>query len=403
MKILIVGAGIAGLTAAAFCAKENDGAEICVLEAASTPGGLVKGRWKDGFYLDQGVRAFEDAGILKPILRSLELDVPFLPNPVSLVVGDAVVMYHSITDLSAFLDVMVQRFPTERAAIHAIGDEIRRVSEYIGFVYSVDSPLFDEGKRDLASLKEMLPWLIKYPRVRSVDPAQKRCVVDAEGVEASYPYDVLIWAGDPRPLQAAHVIAKQGHRQPTESVLTCSVGLRRRPETFSATVPSHAFWTPRVDGISVLGPFPRSRDVQSSDVSAMARWLAAYLERTTFEISIPALRNLALAPDEATGVILSTILHQDVERAFVAAGAKDTFDAVVRDGFHQILERLVPQFTDDLLFESYTTPCDLEAYTLNAGGAISGCHVDPTASQASLVHAVGTGDPAIFQAGQWVV
>ncbi|MDY6085493.1 MAG: NAD(P)-binding protein [Peptoniphilaceae bacterium] len=76
-----MGAGIAGLTAAAFCAKENDGAEICVLEAASTPGGLVKGRWKDGFYLDQGVRAFEDAGILKPMLRSLELDVPFLQKP----------------------------------------------------------------------------------------------------------------------------------------------------------------------------------------------------------------------------------------------------------------------------------------------------------------------------------
>lgn len=483
MNILLVGAGMAGLTAAAFLAKEQRSDwRIDLLEASDTAGGLVKGRWKDGFYLDQGVRALEDAGIIRPMLRALGVTLPFLPNPISLVVGNDVIPYHGIDDLAAFLDVVIRHFPEERAAVQAIGDEIRKVSSLIGFVYSIDNPLFEEPKHDLATLKKMLPWLWKYPRVQremkrlqvpvrdylmrytqntaiidlfiqhffedtpaffalsyygvygdymypqggtqaltdilvaylkrngvrlhtahrvlSVDREVRCCRVEHGGETSEWFYDALIWAGDPRPLEAAHILPPRVTRQTTESVLTYSVGLTRPPEAFAAVVPSHAFWTPRIEGLSALGAFPGFADTPE----AAAEWLTAYMARTTYEISIPALRDPTLAPPEATGIILSTILHADVERAFAEAQCRDTFTSIVQRGFATVLEQLAPRYAADLVFTSLNTPCDLERYTLNTNGAISGWKVTYGESAApSLRHAVETAAPDVFQAGQWVI
>ena len=62
---LIVGAGAAGLTAAAYCAKS--GLSTLVLERAAKVGGLVGSFPHKGFTFDAGIRAFEDSGVILPM------------------------------------------------------------------------------------------------------------------------------------------------------------------------------------------------------------------------------------------------------------------------------------------------------------------------------------------------
>ena len=61
VDILVVGAGAAGLTAAAYCAKAGLSTLVC--ERAEKVGGLVGTFTHEGFAFDAGIRALEDSGM----------------------------------------------------------------------------------------------------------------------------------------------------------------------------------------------------------------------------------------------------------------------------------------------------------------------------------------------------
>ena len=70
---IIVGAGMAGLTAAAFLARAGKSVLLC--EKENNCGGLVNSFERDGFIYDGGIRAMENSGVLFPMLRSLGLEI----------------------------------------------------------------------------------------------------------------------------------------------------------------------------------------------------------------------------------------------------------------------------------------------------------------------------------------
>ena len=78
-KVVVVGAGIAGLGAAYTLRKR--GVETVVFEAAALPGGRVTGEQVDGFYLDVGANVFlETYGTVRQVAE--ELNVPLRRTPV---------------------------------------------------------------------------------------------------------------------------------------------------------------------------------------------------------------------------------------------------------------------------------------------------------------------------------
>src|SRR5690554_3147074 len=83
--VLVIGAGISGLTAAAYLAKNNR--NVLLYEKNSNVGGLVGAFNRNGFHFDYGARAFENSGILFPMLKTLDIPFSYIKNNVKIGIG----------------------------------------------------------------------------------------------------------------------------------------------------------------------------------------------------------------------------------------------------------------------------------------------------------------------------
>jgi phytoene dehydrogenase-like protein len=158
---IIVGGGIAGLTASAFLSKAGYHTLICEKESAC--GGLVNTFTRDGFVFDGGIRAFENSGVLFPMLKQLGLELEFVRNKVSVGIEERVIRINSQKDLPEYQDLLTNFFPESKDEIAVIMVKIREIMHYLEVQYGIDNPLFLDFKKDRAYLlKAILPWMFKY-------------------------------------------------------------------------------------------------------------------------------------------------------------------------------------------------------------------------------------------------
>lgn len=158
--VLVVGAGMAGLTASCYLAKA--GLRVLVCDRAGKPGGLVTDFTRHGFHFDAGLRAVENSGVIRPMLRDLGIEMEFLPNPVSIRMGDEVVRLEQ-GGLMQYAAMLTGMFPENAPDIEAIQREIRQVMRIMDVLYGIDNPLFVDMKSDPQYLlKTILPWLLRY-------------------------------------------------------------------------------------------------------------------------------------------------------------------------------------------------------------------------------------------------
>jgi phytoene dehydrogenase-like protein len=159
--VIVVGGGIAGLTAAAYLSKA--GRRTLLLEKQSHCGGLVGSFEREGFLFDGGIRAMEDSGVLFPMLRQLGLEIEFVKNHYSLGLGDTIIRLESEDDLEAYQAMLTRAFPAEAEAIAAITAEMRKVAGYMEVQYGIDNPAFLDLKTDRDyMLRTIVPWIFKY-------------------------------------------------------------------------------------------------------------------------------------------------------------------------------------------------------------------------------------------------
>jgi len=158
--VLVVGAGMAGLTAAAYLAKA--GKQVLICERSSKPGGLVTDFQHEGFHFDAGLRAVENSGVIRPMLRDLGIEVEFVNNPVSIRIGDEMIRLDEdgLNDYGAMLSSF---FPDHAKDIQCILKIIRQVMDIMDVLYGIDNPLFLDIKSDPKYLMHtLLPWLLRY-------------------------------------------------------------------------------------------------------------------------------------------------------------------------------------------------------------------------------------------------
>lgn len=151
---------MAGLSAAAYTARA--GLEMVLIERRSKVGGLVDSFRRDGFTFDGGIRAFEDSGIVFPMLRDLGIDLPYVENPVTIGFADESVRLTSMSNLDDYLAMLKRFFPEESSGLDRIKQEILRVSQYMDVIYGIENLLF-HGEMDMEYLlKTLLHWFLKY-------------------------------------------------------------------------------------------------------------------------------------------------------------------------------------------------------------------------------------------------
>jgi len=108
-EAVVVGGGIAGLTAAAYLARA--GRKVLLIEKNRECGGLVNTFARDGFRFDAGVRALLDAGIIFPMLKDLGIEVEVVKSPVSLGIEKEILHIRNIDSLSEYRDLLKKIYP----------------------------------------------------------------------------------------------------------------------------------------------------------------------------------------------------------------------------------------------------------------------------------------------------
>ncbi|NCU26769.1 NAD(P)/FAD-dependent oxidoreductase [Candidatus Nomurabacteria bacterium] len=490
--VVVVGAGIAGITAACYLGRS--GIRTLLLEKEDKPGGLVGSFIHEGFTFDSGIRAFENSGIVYPMLRDLGIDIHACKSTVSVGIASHMVKITVQEDIGSYADMLSAVFPTERDSIAAIASDISRTMDYMDVLYGIDNPLFSDSLNDPRYLmKILLPWFIRYSRNikkikkmnapvndylsiftenlslidmitqhffkktpaffalsyfgmyldysypqggtgtlidKMIHYSMEKGVVVKTGSEVtevyhqdklvrlkdgnSFSYDKLIWAADNKAFyRSLHTnsldnpetdgkikeqIRSSQFAKGAESILSLYIGTDLSPEYFCDRCGEHAFYTPSAEGLSSIGGSPVIPDDD---------YVKRYLELTTYEISIPVLRDHTLAPGGCTGLIVSTLFDYDLAKAYAVCGRYTELKDLCARTVLNILEKSVfPGSTGKVRFVLTSTPLTIERITGNSSGAITGWSFDsdmiPAVSDITkIASSVKTPVADIFQAGQW--
>ncbi len=493
---VIVGSGMAGLTAAAFLARADRTVLLC--EKENICGGLVNSFERDGFQYDGGIRAMENSGVLFPMLRALGLNIEFAPNKISLGIEDRVIRVNSEASLQDYQTLLNDLYPESKAEIDLIIVQIKKIMHYMDVQYGIDNPVFLDFKKDQAYLaRAILPWMVKYAftapkiaalnapvvdflkqfthnqalldiisqhffhdtpaffalsylklyldyhyplggtaavvqklvsfiedhhgqiltntEITAVDP-QKQVVTDAQG--NSHAYRRLIWAADlktlyrvlntdhladPRVRQAIQARREEiANKTGNDSVYTLFLGVDLPPAYFAGIASEHFFYTPSRSGQSLAGEIPGAADRQGIE-----NWLEKFFALTTYEISIPVLRDAALAPPGKTGLIISVLFDYKLTKLIREMGWYEDFKTLCETRILNTLDASIyPGIKSAVIHQFSSTPLTMEKLSGNAEGAITGWafsnHPIPAESRIPrIMNAVKTPIPGVIQAGQW--
>lgn len=258
-----------------------------------------------------------------------------------------------------------------------------------------------------------------------VDP-QRQTVTDETGRSASYRN--LVWCGDLKALHRAidpptigdesvrRAVAEWGRTLDgavgSDSVLSLFLAVDEPPESFHARSEGHFFYSPDADGLGDVYTVGLERLLaEYADVplpvEAVKSYLRDYFARTTYEISIPVLKDPALAPHGKTGLIVSCLFDYRLTRRIVDSGWYEQLKEFSADTISTILAgRLYPDLQKKVLFRFLSTPHTIERQTGNTDGAITGWSFAGSTMPAvhkmqHVARSVRTPIPGVLQAGQW--
>ncbi len=160
--IIVVGGGIAGLTAA--LSLVHAGKEVLLIEKNESCGGLMSTYAKNGFRYEAGARALVNAGLVKPLIKEFALNIEMLPNPITLGIEDRLLRVDGEESLAQYADMLKDLYPESRLEVDRIIQSIHDVIEDMKVLYGVNNPLFSKKRNTLALLPSMVTWMAKFVR-----------------------------------------------------------------------------------------------------------------------------------------------------------------------------------------------------------------------------------------------
>lgn len=501
-RIIIVGAGMAGLTAAAYLARDNH--SVLLLEKNNRVGGLVNTFVQEGFSFDTGPRAFVNSGIVQPMLKDLGIGWDFLGNRISIGIEDRLFRIDSLDSLREYERILKDLYPDHVREIEKIISTIYQLSGYTRILYEFDNPNFVNFRNDTKFIfRKLIPWTFKflnalrkfnqfkmpmeeylgkltdnqsiidiltqfffrkmptyftlgyfyvyldyfYPRsgtgalpdllkrkildwggeitlnrrIVEVNPSESK-VVDSDG--NAYHYDRLIWAADLKTLyrivdpsgldektarqissQKQSLLASKG----AESVFILFVAVDLPPSYFRARGGEHLFYSPSRKGLGETNRGKRkelAKNIDTKSREEIFAWLDEFCNLNTYEISLPALRDPALAPEGKTGMMISCLFDYSLIEKIEKAGLYDEFKQKLENRIIRVLSQSMYEGLEEaVLFKFSSSPLTINKVSGSSEGAITGWSFEtevPVINKLKdIPKSVLTPIPGVLQAGQW--
>jgi len=257
--------------------------------------------------------------------------------------------------------------------------------------------------------------------VTSIIPAQLR-LAGSRGLDCSYGH--LLWCADLKSLYAradtagldASTTKAIGDRKRSimgsrggDSVFSLYLGVDRPPEEFAARSSGHLFYTPSREGLGETHRGELAALLSSGEAGnreAILDWLRRYCRLTTYEVSIPSLRDPALSPPGRTGLIASFLFEYDLVRKVTEASWYEEFKTRVEDEMIEVLDSsLFPGIKDRIVLRFSSSPSTIATRFSSSEGGITGWTFERPSpaihALPKIPKAVESPFPGILQAGQW--
>ncbi len=325
-----------------------------------------------------------------------------------------------LTDNASLKGVIGQHFFTKTPAFFAMS----YFSVYLDYLYP---------KGGTGTLTKLLAEYVRAQQAEvhtntalaEVDPLGQT-VTDARG--ETWSYDKLIWCCDLNTLYASIDM----HRMPDspmkesiqhrrhqlegnrggESVLSLFLSVDEKPEYFAKISDGHFFYTPDSRGLGNIHAMQLEKllgqyDATPEESQRVMDYTQEYLKYTTYEISIPVLKDSSMAPAGKTGLIISCVFSYDLLSQVDRAGWYEEYKEMCCKYIIGVFSRSIyPGLSEKILDRFVSTPLSIERLTGNAQGAITGWSFDtdmmPAVHQMQQVsRSVVTPMKHIYQAGQW--
>ena len=183
---------------------------------------------------------------------------------------------------------------------------------------------------------------------------------------------------------------------------TMFLGVNLDKAYFASKCTEHFFYTPSRTGQSAAGPVPVGQDR-----AMIEKWLVEFFKLTTYEISIPVMRDSTMAPVGKTGLIISALFDYRLTRHIEEQGWYEDFKAMCEQNMLQVLGGTVfPGIAEAIEHVFSSTPLTLAKLTGNHEGAITGWSfiTQPVPAESripKILNAIKTPIPGVYQAGQW--
>jgi phytoene dehydrogenase-like protein len=317
---------------------------------------------------------------------------------------------HKYTRDQSLLDIISQHFFQLTPAFFALS--------YIALYLDYNYPLGGTGK-----LVEKMTGFIEShggkistkTEIRVVDPGN-RTIMDAEGNQ--YKFRKLVWAADLKSfyrlvyldnIHDQHVKEAILRRQVevadkvgNDSIYTVYLAVNLDKNYFGRIASEHFFYTPSRRGQSQAGPIPIN-----AERDELEHWLEKFFALTTYEISIPVLRDSSLAPVGQSGLIVSVLFDYELTKRIQEMGWYEPFKTLCERCLIATLDgSIYPGLLQAVLHQFSSTPLTMARLAGNSEGAITGWsftnHPIPAESRLpKIMSAITTPVPGVFQAGQW--
>jgi phytoene dehydrogenase-like protein len=317
---------------------------------------------------------------------------------------------HQYTHDPSLLDIISQHFFQQTQAFFALS--------YIKLYLDYNYPLVGTGKL-IEKLTEFIEShggkISTNTDIHMVDP-ENQTIMDAQG--NPYHYRRLIWAADLKSfyklisLENIHdrgvkeaILQRQAEvadKVGNDSVYTVYLAVNLDNNYFSHIASEHFFYTPSRRGQSQAGPVPLQ--AQRDEIE---RWLKEFFALTTYEISIPALRDPSLAPPGQSGLIVSVLFDYALTQRIQEMGWYEPFKNLCEQLTIATLDASIyPGLKQAVLQQFSSTPLTMARLAGNSEGAITGWsftnHPMPAESRLpKIMSAIRMPVPSVFQAGQW--